>query len=68
MTAIPCPSCGKPTEEGFLVAESYVGGARWAPRRTKLGGGELLVKPDRLGNVYLKGARCVACRTLVLQY
>ena len=54
---------------GFLRAESYIGGAKWTPKRTRLGsGGEALVHPDGLGNVYLEGFRCPGCRFLALHY
>ena len=55
-------------EEGFLVTESLVSGAKWRRNRSKLGGGEHLVSPDGLGNVYIKGARCSGCRILSLSY
>jgi len=56
-------------EPGFLVAESYLGGAKWVLRKTRLGaGGEALVRPDALGNVYVGGRRCRRCRFLALHY
>ena len=64
-----CPSCGGPMEPGYLLAESLLGGAKWSGKRNRLGlGGEPLVAPDGLGNVYLKGSRCNACRRLSLRY
>ncbi len=56
-------------QKGFLVAESYLGGAKWVSRRTRLAGdGERIVNPDTWGNVYLAGLRCRSCRTLALRY
>lgn len=64
-----CPECGNPMEHGFLAAESYIGGAKWAVKKSKLGaGGKALVKPDVLGNVYLEGFRCPDCKYLSLHY
>ncbi|MEK6988306.1 MAG: PF20097 family protein [Candidatus Thermoplasmatota archaeon] len=64
-----CPSCGKPMMKGFLVAESFVEGAKWTKEKTKLAlGGEVLVKPDGFGNVYINGYRCPACRFVFLRY
>lgn len=64
-----CPECGTPMDHGFLVAESYIGGAKWMTRRTRLGaGGKALVNPDGFGNVYLEGFRCSGCRYLSLHY
>jgi hypothetical protein len=68
-TANPCPACGKPMEHGFLVAEKFIEGARWITQKTRLGaGGEPLVEPDALGNQYIPGYRCAACRLLLLVY
>jgi hypothetical protein len=48
-------------EAGFLVAESFVGGAKWMRKKTRLAmGGEVLADPDGLGNVYLEGLRCAS--------
>ncbi len=64
-----CAFCGKPMLQGFLVAESFVEGAKWTREKTKLAlGGEVLVKPDGFGNVYITGYRCVGCRRVVLRY
>ncbi len=64
-----CPECSKPMERGFLAAESFIGGAKWTTKKTKLGvGGEALVKPDGLGNVYLEGFHCPSCKLLSLRY
>ncbi len=64
-----CPECGKLMEHGFLVAESYIGGAKWVTRRTRLaGGGARLVGPDTWGNVYFEGFRCSGCKYLSLHY
>lgn len=64
-----CPDCGGPMQKGFLVAESYLGGAKWAARRTRLAAsGERLVNPDAWGNVYIAGLRCARCRYLALRY
>ncbi len=66
---VPCPECGRPMAHGFLRTESYIGGAKWTARRTRLGAkGEGLVKPDALGYVYLEGYRCPGCRFLALHY
>ena len=54
---------------GFLQAESFIGGAKWTPRKTRLGaGGTALVKPDAFGNVYLEGFHCPTCRLFTLHY
>ena len=64
-----CPECGARMDRGYLVAESYLGGAKWVARKTRLaGGGSRLVPPDTWGNVYLAGGRCPRCRLLVLRY
>ncbi len=64
-----CPECGRKMDRGFLVAESYIGGAKWVARKTRLaGGGSRLVPPDAWGNVYFGGHRCTRCRLLVLAY
>ncbi len=69
MPDYPCPSCNKPMEQGYLVAESIVAGAKWMQEKTRLAiGGEPLTPPDRWGNVYLAGLRCAACRLLTLRY
>ena len=66
---VACPECGGTMQSGFLVAESYIGGAKWMRRRTLLAaGGESLVRPDGLGNVCLAGHRCPRCRFLALHY
>lgn len=55
--------------KGFLVAESFVEGAKWTTQKTKLAlGGEVLAHPDGFGNVYVNGYRCVACRLVILEY
>jgi hypothetical protein len=54
---------------GFLQPESFIGGAKWASRKTRLGaGGRALVRPDAFGNVFLEGFHCSACRILALHY
>lgn len=54
---------------GFLRAESFIGGAKWTAKRTRLGSrGDPLVNPDALGYVYLEGHRCPRCRFLALHY
>ena len=56
-------------EPGFLVAESYVGGAKWVHEKTILAiGGEKVAKTDGAGNVYIRGFRCATCRHLALYY
>ena len=66
---VSCPECGGAMQPGFLLAESYIGGAKWVTRRTRLArGGTSLVRPDGLGNVYLAGHRCPGCRFLALHY
>ena len=65
----PCPSCGKTMEQGFLVAENFVEGARWTKVKTRFGtGGDKLVPPDALGNQYIPGFRCTGCKLLLLFY
>lgn len=55
--------------KGFLVAESFVEGAKWTTQKTKLAlGGEVLAKADGFGNVYIDAYRCVACRVVILHY
>ncbi len=67
--AMLCPECGRPMEHGYLGAESFIGGAKWTHKRSKLGAsGPTLVKPDVLGNVYFEGFRCASCRHLSLHY
>ncbi len=69
MAADACPSCGKPMERGYLVAESFVEGAKWMREKTRLAiGGEVLVKPDGFGNVYMDARRCRSCRRVIVQY
>ena len=69
MSEFACPSCGKPMQQGYLVTESIIGGAKWMQEKTRLAiGGEPLQPPDRWGNVYLAGLRCSGCRLLTLRY
>ena len=69
LMAEKCPKCGKEMESGYLEAESLVGGAKWQEKRSVLGiGGELLMKPNASGLVYLQGSRCPHCRILMLKY
>ncbi len=64
-----CPTCGHPMVKGFLVAESFVEGAKWMTERSRLArGGEVLVKPDGWGNVYMDAYRCTGCRRIIVQY
>jgi hypothetical protein len=54
---------------GYLRTESYIGGAKWTLRRTRLGApGVPLVQPDGFGFVYIEGFRCPDCRYLGLHY
>jgi len=56
-------------EQGYLVAESMLSGAKWMQEKTRLAiGGERLQPPDSWGNVYLAGLRCSTCRLLTLRY
>lgn len=56
-------------EAGYLVAESFLSGAKWMEEKTRLAlGGEPLQPPDRWGNVYFAGLRCASCRLLTLRY
>ena len=56
-------------EAGYAAAESFISGVKWAARKGRLGArGPTLVKPDRLGMVYLRGSRCTGCRLLLLRY
>jgi len=69
MEAKPCPACGKPMMDGFLVAESFIQGVKWVKERTRLAlGGEVLVQPDSYGNVYVEGVRCPSCKMMILKY
>jgi len=55
--------------QGYLVAESMLGGAKWMREKTRLAiGGDPITPPDRWGNVYIAGLRCEACRLLALRY
>lgn len=55
--------------KGFLVAESFVEGAKWMTEKTRLArGGEVIVKPDGWGNVYMDAYRCLGCRRVIVQY
>ncbi len=55
--------------KGFLVAESFVEGAKWMTEKTRLArGGEVIVKPDGWGNVYMDAYRCHGCRRVIVQY
>ncbi len=64
-----CPSCGEPMEEGYLGSESFIGGAKWDIKKSKLGiGGEELAKPGSLGMAYFEGNRCKNCSLLLLRY
>jgi len=56
-------------EEGFVIAENFVEGARWTKQKTRLGtGGEKLVAADAFGNQYIPGYRCPSCKLLLLFY
>lgn len=64
-----CPQCGKIMVKGFLVAESFLEGAKWTLQKTRLAlGGEVLAKSDGFGNVYIDGFRCASCRLVILHY
>ncbi|WP_019178047.1 PF20097 family protein [Methanomassiliicoccus luminyensis] len=63
-----CPTCGKEMEPGLLIAESFIGGAKWVGGHDGKPEKEKLVSPDLLGNVKLLGYRCRSCRQLVLKY
>lgn len=64
-----CPNCGQSMEDGYLGSESFIGGAKWFKKKSKLGaGGEPVAKPGRLGMVYIEGERCSACKLLLLHY
>lgn len=55
--------------KGFVVAESFVEGAKWTTQKTKMAlGGEVIAPSDGFGNVYVDGYRCVACRLVILEY
>ena len=56
-------------QQGYLVTESMISGAKWMEEKTRLAiGGEPLQPPDRWGNVYIAGLRCSGCRLLTLRY
>jgi hypothetical protein len=56
-------------EVGYLVAESYISGAKWMHEKTRLAlGGQAIQSPDAWGNVYIAGLRCATCRLLTLRY
>jgi hypothetical protein len=55
--------------KGYLVAESFVEGAKWMVERSRLArGGEVLIKPDGWGNVYMDAYRCMGCRRVLVRY
>jgi len=55
--------------QGYLVAESMLGGAKWMREKTRLAiGGDPITPPDRWGNVYMAGLRCENCHLLTLRY
>ena len=70
MTAVAtCPRCGASTEVGVFGAESYLGGAKWYKERSTLAlGGEKIMAPSMNAMVWIDGARCRACRLLLLDY
>ena len=64
-----CPTCRRAMEQGFLVTESLVEGAKWLREKTRLAlGGEMLAEADNWGNVYLNAFRCSVCRRISLTY
>jgi hypothetical protein len=64
-----CPKCTKEMEQGFVRAESFIGGVKWmAERSTKTLGLEYVARPDSLGFCFLEGHRCPECRCIVIQY
>ena len=64
-----CPSCRRAMEQGYLVTESLMEGAKWLKEKTRLAlGGEMLAEADNWGNVYLSAFRCSACRRISLSY
>lgn len=66
---LSCPRCGAAMQPGSLGTMSYVGGSKWYERRSALAlGGETLVSMPLGGMAWLDGARCPACRLLVLRY
>lgn len=63
-----CPDCGSPMESGSVAAESITGGAKWHKSRSVLAlGGESIGDYTTGGMVWFDGARCRACRLLVLR-
>ena len=64
-----CTTCGRPMVKGYLVAEAFVDGAKWMTEKSRLArGGEILIKPDGWGNVYMDAYRCTGCRRVIVQY
>ena len=64
-----CPNCGKNMEQGYVGSESLISGMKWFMKKKALGlGGELILKPDATGMVYVDAFRCKKCKTVVFSY
>lgn len=66
-----CPDCGKRMKKGYFWAEAAVGGVgpKWFEKMSPVPlGGEILARQDSMGNAWIEGHRCEACRTLILRY
>lgn len=70
-----CPNCGKEMEDGFMSITGYgIRGdmpvAKWHLEKTRFatGGSSLRLSGTLRGILWLEGARCRPCRTLVLSY
>ena len=64
-----CPQCQKPMDSGTLGFFTYLGGARWFPRRNSwMTGGDPIVKNPLGGDTWIDGLRCPKCRLLLLSY
>jgi len=56
-------------EQGFVIAENLVEGARWTKQKNRLGTGwEKLVAADAFGNHYIPDYRRPSCKLLLLFY
>lgn len=70
-----CPKCGKEMEDGFMSIAGYsIKGdmpvARWHLEKSRFasGGESLKLSGTYRGVLWLSGARCRACKTMVLSY
>ncbi len=56
-------------EDGYLRAESFIGGVKWMRERSsKSLGVESIAKPDSLGFVFIRANRCKECKFIEFVY